>query len=109
MLKHPRPLNPPHIFHLSERRSESLEVNYIPTQNEENPDTNQNYDGDSTYEPQFVGPPGSFNNGVVQNDLGDAGTMWYRMYLEVIRGVMRLDKEVPQGKNSEQSCAAPEK
>ena len=60
-------------------------------------DTNQNYEGDPTYGPQFVGPLGSFNNGVVQDNLEDANTMWYMIYSEVIRGVMRLDNEVPQG------------
>ena len=47
----------------------------------------------------MVVPTGLFDNGVVQFDLEDAATatMWYRMYPKVIRGVVILGDDAPQG------------
>ena len=72
-------------------------MDYHPMHDERNPDTNQNHECDLTFGPQFIGPPESFDNGVVEDNLTDVAIMWYRMYPEVIRGVVRLEEEVFQG------------
>ena len=66
-------------------------------------DTTRNYEGDPTHGPHFVGPPGPFDNGVVQSDLEASVTVWYRMYPEIIRGVTRLDNVSLEMKPFDQS------
>ena len=82
--------SPHHIFHPDGRRREPLRADYILMRDERNPDTSQNYEGDPTHGPLFIGPPGLFSNGIVKDDLEAAAIMWYT-------GGVRLGDEVPRG------------